>query len=63
MYKYEYVTIGVKKGVTNVKLSEHRAVIDGYAQKGYRYVGYIPTKESGYGILAEIDLVFEKNEK
>lgn len=61
MYKYEYVTLRVKKGITSVTLSEHRAVIDEYAQKGYRYVGYIPTKESGYGILAEVDLVFEKS--
>jgi len=60
MYKYEYVTIGVKKGITSVTLAEHRAVIDEYAQKGYRYAGYIPTKESGYGMLAAIDLVFEK---
>jgi len=59
MFKYEYVTIKVKRGFTSVTISEHRSIIDDYAQKGFRYVGYIPTKESGYGILAEIDLVFE----
>ena len=63
MYKYEYVNISFEKGFTKVKLVQHRAIIDEFAQKGYRFVGYIPTKESGYGMLAEIDLVFEKCEK
>jgi hypothetical protein len=61
MYQYEYVTLDVEKGLVKVTLNEHRAIIDEYAQKGYRYAGYIPTKETGYGILAQIDLVFEKS--
>ena len=64
MYQYEYVTLSLeKKGLTKTALTEHRAIIDDYAQKGYRYVGYIPTKEIGYGVLAEVDLVFEKSGK
>jgi len=62
MYRYEYVTVGVKSGFTKVTLSEHRAIIDDHAQRGFRYVGLIPTKETGYGMLAEVDLIFEKNE-
>ena len=40
---------------------EHRAIIDEYASKGYRYVGYIPTKLSDYGKIIYMDLVFEKD--
>ena len=63
MFRYEYVSVKVKKGITSVKIVEHREIIDDYARRGYRYTGYIPTKESGYGMLSEIDLVFEKKEE
>ena len=63
MYQYEYVALNVEKGMIKVTLTEHRAIIDEYAQKGYRYVGFIPTKVSGGGVPIQVDLVFEKNEK
>ena len=63
MYKYEYVTIISKKSLMKGVFQEHREVIDKYAKDGYRYVGYIPTKEIDVGFLAEMDLVFEKEEK
>ena len=37
-------------------------VIDEYAKKGFRYVGYIPTHMDTYGKLRSIDLIFEKDE-
>ena len=41
---------------------EHRQIIDEYAAKGYRYVGYIPTEMTGHGQILEMDLVFEIDE-
>lgn len=57
--KYEYVTIKISKFV-GAKCEEHRAIINQHAEKGYRYVGYIPTIISDYGKYKEIDLIFEK---
>ena len=62
MYKYEYVKLGAKKGFNSANFVQHREIIDDYAQRGYRFVGYIPTKEVSFGMLVEIDLVFEKCE-
>ena len=38
---------------------EHRQVIDEYAVKGYRYVGFIPTDINDHGKIKQIDLIFE----
>ena len=38
---------------------EHRQIIDEYASKGYKYVGYIPTEMTGHGQILMMDLVFE----
>ena len=59
MKKYEYVEIRVGKFI-GVKCEAHRQIIDEYASKGYRYVGYIPTKMSDHGKYITIDLIFEK---
>ena len=61
-YEYEYVHVSFRSGILNSTQSEHKEIIDKYAQNGYRYVGYIPTKEIGTGSLGEMDLVFEKQE-
>lgn len=64
MCKYEYVSISAK-GVVTLNYAEHRKIIDDYARRGYRYVGYIPTKQTaGFGgAIVEMDLIFEKAEK
>ena len=41
------------------KSEEHRKIISDHAQEGYRYVGFIPTKISDYGVIKEMDLIFE----
>ena len=41
---------------------EHREIIDEYAAKGWRYVGYLPTMFSGEGGTKEVDLIFEREE-
>lgn len=58
MKKYEYVNVKISKFV-GAKSEQHRTIIDEYAQKGYRYVGFIPTVLSDYGKIQKMDLVFE----
>ena len=58
MKKYEYVNVRINKFI-GAKSEEHRQIIDEYASKGYRYVGYIPTDISDYGKIKEMDLIFE----
>ena len=56
MKQYEYVSIHVGK-LVGAKSEEHRKIIDEYAKKGYRYVGYIPTVMSDYGKIKDMDLM------
>jgi len=58
-YAYEEIRIGRFVGA---KSEEHRQIIDAYAAKGYRYVGYIPAKISEYGKFKVLDLIFEKEQ-
>ena len=61
MKKYEYISIHI--GILfGAKTKEHKQIIAEYAQKRYRYVGYIPTVISDFGKIKDMDLVFEKNE-
>ena len=60
MKQYEYVSVKIGKFI-GAKSEEHRQIIDEYAAKGYRYVGYIPTNISDYGKIKDMDLVFEKD--
>ena len=41
------------------KSESHRSIIDEYAQKGYKYVGFIPTDIAEYGKIKNMDLIFE----
>lgn len=56
---YEYVTVKVGQFI-GARCEEHRTIINQYAEKGYRYVGFIPTVMTDYGKYKEIDLIFEK---
>lgn len=58
MKKYEFITIHTGK-LFGAKSEEHRKIIEEYAKKGYRYVGFIPTVMSDYGKINDMDLVFE----
>ena len=60
MKKYEYVTVYIGK-FFGAKTEEHRKIIDEYAAKGYRYVGYIPTVLDDFGKIKDIDLIFEQD--
>ncbi len=60
MLKYEYVNISVAGFFTiGSKCEEHRKIIDEYALKGYRYVGFVPTRMTENGKYRDIDLIFE----
>lgn len=58
MKKYEYVRLHIGKFI-GAKSEDHRVIIDEYAAKGFRYVGYIPTDINDYGKPRELDLIFE----
>lgn len=69
-YKYEYEKIRIEIngfGLMDGKVYEmefdHREIINKRAEKGWRYVGYIPTKQRGTGHTCELELVFEKEIK
>ncbi|MCI9977027.1 DUF4177 domain-containing protein [Clostridioides difficile] len=63
MKKYEYVTLSYESQflVTGV-MKEHRTIIEEYAKKGYRYIGFIPIEINSHGFTRKIDLVFEIEE-
>lgn len=69
MYQYEYETVrceldGWGLGGGNVYgIEDYRLIIDRRASEGWRYVGFIPTKQRGTGYTQELDLVFEKETK
>ncbi len=58
MKRYEYVSIHIGK-FFGAKSEEHQEIINDYARKGYRYVGFIPTVMNDYGKWKEIELIFE----
>lgn len=61
MKKYEYVTIHTGRFM-GAKCEDHQRIIDEYAAKGYRYVGWIPTNMSDYGKIKDMDLIFERDQ-
>ena len=40
--------------------SDYQSVIARRAQEGWRYVGFVPVKQSGHGVISKMDLIFEK---
>lgn len=59
MKKYEYVNINIDCSFMGSGSEEHRQIIDEYAAKGYKYVGYVPTNMTSHGKIVEMDLIFE----
>ena len=66
MYTYEYEKIIIEFsgiGIFNgniYNIEEYKNIIETRANNGWRYVGFIPTKQRGTGHIEEIDLIFEK---
>ncbi len=46
--------------LTNAELKGHQEVIKEYAEKGYRYAGFIPVSFGPSGKTLAIELIFEK---
>ena len=60
MKKYEYVSVKAKNNVVkDAVFSGYKEIISEYAEKGYRYVGFIPSLIGPSGKIVIIDLVFE----
>ena len=60
MLKYKYVTVERKTAIDlSARFTEHREIIDEYANKGYKYIGYIPTDIHANGKIKVMDLIFE----
>ena len=59
MKKYEYVHLDITLFFGGSAVEGHKTIIDEHARKGYRYVGYIPTRIDAYGRIEELDLIFE----
>ena len=45
-----------------VSIEDYRDIINARAKNGWRYVGYLPTRQRGTGHVQELDLIFEKEE-
>lgn len=58
--KYEYVQIQTGR-MDGSKSGEIRQAINDYAAKGFRYVGFVPTRENDRGRTTDMDLIFEKD--
>ena len=49
-----------KTGLVCIQIGDYRSIINKRAEQGWRYVGYIPTKQRGTGHTQELDLIFKK---
>ena len=63
MKKYEYKRVLTSKFFGAYLDDQHRQIIDEYAAKGYRYVGFIPTYMTSHGKIEAMDLIFEIEEE
>ena len=63
MYQYEYETVscdfgGWGFGSGNIYgIGDYQSIINRRAEAGWRYVGYMPTKQRGTGHIQELDLI------
>jgi len=58
MYKYEYVRIE-NTVLAKSNFSKYKEIIDEYAKKGYRFVGFVPITINFRGRVTKMELVFE----
>ena len=59
MLEYEFEAVAADKGFFVGKTMDHRDAILRRAAAGWRYAGWIPSKQLNGGIM-EIDLIFER---
>ena len=59
--KYKYVEVTYENhNPTHSELKRHHEIIENYASKGYRFVGYNPNKMQSLGKELKLELIFEK---
>ena len=56
-----YVKASTKNQIIVYSIENYKTIINERARKGWRYVGYIPTKQRGTGHIQELELIFEKS--
>lgn len=61
MLEYEFESVPSDRGVFVGKTTGHQEVILRRAAEGWRYAGWIPSKQLNGGIM-EIDLIFEREQ-
>ena len=47
MMEYEFETVSVHRGFAATSLSDHREIIRRRQKQGWRFAGWIPTKQKG----------------
>ncbi len=68
MYRYEYEKVdcninGWGPFAGNAYgIGDYKDIINERARNGWRYIGFVPTKQRGTGHIEEIELIFEKAE-
>ena len=58
MYKYDYVRTGTSFGGWDQ--TDYKDIIRSMAAEGWRFVTAIPVKQTGNGLIKEMELIFEK---
>ncbi|MEY8387309.1 DUF4177 domain-containing protein [Oscillospiraceae bacterium 38-13] len=58
-YAFERVPGG---GLFVTEFTNHREAIQRRAAEGWRYAGCIPARQSGHGVIMELDLIFEREQ-
>jgi len=59
VYEYQFIAIQSEWGFSGNHLHEHQSLIHEQAEKGWRFVTFIPTKIT-QGVPVHADLVFER---
>lgn len=66
MFEYEYEQVNCELGGWGAfggnvySIDDYKSIIDRRARNGWRYVGYMPTKQRGTGHIQELELIFER---
>lgn len=59
MLEYEFETVQ-GGGFGSLVIDGHREIIRKRGERGWRFAGWIPSRQKGYGYIAQIDLIFER---
>ena len=60
MYTYECESVRGESDLFGWEIEDYQSMIARRAQEGWRYVGFVPVKQSGHGVISKMDLIFDK---